>query len=199
MGGPVPEPGPESGEGEFPPESRVDAPMPPEPEEPPAVLPSETEQYQAEPTDIGMDTGIVPEPEVEGEIPAPEETTMDTTTEDLAPTTEDELVSTPETEPMVAPETTTADVESTEPQDTTESVPESEQFACPNCGSALTRDMTQCPGCAAPLVFDQIILKILKTLCIYISYVYTLANAVSPQISTKRSHANHAISRSYIG
>jgi hypothetical protein len=157
MGGPIPEPGPESGEGELPPESRVDAPMRLESEEPPAVLPSEAEQYQAEPTptDMGMDTGIAPGPgpESEGEVPPPEETTMDTTTAPV-PTPEGEAVPAPDTEPMAAPETTDTGTESTEPQEPTEPAPQPETFSCPNCGSALTRDMTQCPGCAAPLVFD---------------------------------------------
>lgn len=32
--------------------------------------------------------------------------------------------------------------------------PGGEKFLCPNCNSQLSREMTKCPGCKAPLIFD---------------------------------------------
>jgi hypothetical protein len=58
----------------------------------------------------------------------------------------------PEPAPEPAPETTPATP--TAPLAEPPATVVEEQFLCPNCNTSLTRDMSNCPGCNAPLNFD---------------------------------------------
>jgi hypothetical protein len=129
MGAPPPEA--EVDEGALPPETEAQAPVP-EGEEPLTTPPMPETEAEAE-AGVGFETeetGVLQEDE--GIVaPPPEE----------APEAPEET-----TEPQTTPETETTE----EPQVTTEEI----EFTCPNCKTPLSRDMTQCPGCSAPLQFD---------------------------------------------
>ena len=140
MGAPPPEP--ESIEGEFPPDSRVEAPVqPPEGEIPPMIPPAEQDAMAA----IAEEEGE-PEPvlgESVSEVPAESYTEEEPTIPaQEVPEQEQEVAGEP---PMVeeAPMVSSA-----------EGTAVAADFTCPNCNTGLNRDMTQCPGCGAPLAFD---------------------------------------------
>ncbi|WP_455392270.1 hypothetical protein [[Eubacterium] cellulosolvens] len=149
-------PGPEFDEGPVPPESRVGAPEPPE-----SVPSPEGDQIQMESEELEMEEAIPPTEEGEGaimeeaaaepmvEAPAEIEQELPPQVEQPAPGTIEPGAPVEEQVPPPEPEA---------PLETTEPMPEPEamamEFSCPNCGTALTRDMTACPGCSAPLMFD---------------------------------------------
>jgi hypothetical protein len=149
--------GPEAGEGELPPDARVDESMG-----------TDTEHY------LEPEGGVLaPEPEslLEAEAPTPpmesdagDEMTAGVGLEESEPTGGEEVVTSGE-ETAIPPDTETTEIVSepgaapaTEGEVTETTAPPAEtaaiEFTCPNCGTGLTREMTECPGCAAPLVFD---------------------------------------------
>ncbi len=162
MGGPPPEP--EGGEEALPPETEAYAPAPETeqlPGEPPGDALGFEDQAQ---TQVLQDEGIL----TEGEVPVGESLP---TQEAMPPTEEPATLPPVDEEQMTPPELPVqesieipAQLSASEPDqiapapppETTEGIEtaEEQQFTCPNCGTALTRDMTQCPGCAAPLAFD---------------------------------------------
>jgi hypothetical protein len=150
-------PGPEFDEGPLPPESRVEAPGAPE------ELPAQEGEGYLEDTGTMEETippgeegeGVImeelatetPEPLPEPEAEAPAEIVPPEAMEGAPPEGEvpDEIAPAPTEEGAVA-ETPEAEA--------TEGVVDAGDFTCPNCGTPLSRDMTQCPGCSAPLMFD---------------------------------------------
>jgi hypothetical protein len=150
-------PGPEFDEGPLPPESRVEAPGAPE------ELPAQEGEGYLEDTGTMEETippgeegeGVImeelatetPEPLPEPEAEAPAEIVPPEAMEGAPPEGEvpDEIAPAPTEEGAIA-ETPEAEA--------SEGVVDVGDFTCPNCGTPLSRDMTQCPGCSAPLMFD---------------------------------------------
>jgi hypothetical protein len=152
MGGPPPEP--EGGEGELPPDSRVEAPMEPEGEGevPPMIPPTEPETMGApeQELEVPAESLAVEEPSApEAEAPAPEQEEIEVEGEAAAI----EEAQAPMESPPPPAEAEAGEGEIPAEPEGAEAAAASD-FTCPNCNTGLSRDMTQCPGCGAPLAFD---------------------------------------------